>query len=285
MPVNITLMNLEYLEGARRGSWSADDYKFFKNPKSLEKASRVLNERGLDFDILICPEKIGQSGEADKIAEEIHQPGRTLFTYRTNVTNGYNWLPLTAWVLCHRMGHHFQTNPEAFAEHWEHRHVELVMWQQIVGIWNAAFNEQQSTVSFSQWSPMMGSDQLALFTNFLFTMKSARSLQILNGLDPIGELIAQYLICGKVRFNRFENWNIPTEQVMGGYEPKKPFNFYLGLNEEDSFRNLNVRASYPGLELVGKADQVNQLIANAESAINVSMAETFEIIKGKRLIF
>jgi hypothetical protein len=288
MTVNITVIDKDFdwskapeRVGGSVNSWYQDDRRFFENPKSLAKAKAVLEARGLDFDIFITPGKPLGNGDMAKIGIK-PTAGRTTIVFTNNVSQPWNWKPLNAWIICHRLGHVFQGGTTANGMPHRDRSALQAMdsgiLNAIAGLWNAGTVSNggmcQYTKHTSNLSSMGASDDLMVFSNFIFTMKSAREHAIANPLDITAELLAQFLITGSVKFKRFEEWNFPTKFEVDDRE-------LIDKIRRPPRRRMMSAMANPDANV----DEMNRLISATEQRINEIIPPAMESIKGGVYLF
>lgn len=118
------------------------------------------------------------------------------FVIVSNFTNKSNYVPLTAWIIAHRIGHGAQFHNTATVFH----KMEQMFLQKLKVV------HDQMDVGTGQFPaiPSVGSAPMELINKRL-TMKSARKNRLTNALDMFPELFAQYLLKGEVTFNMLGN--------------------------------------------------------------------------------
>jgi hypothetical protein len=119
-----------------------------------------------------------------------------------NITASYN--PLTAWILAHRMGHVLQLETiERRQQHAVGKAIECVL----IG----AINDTAIELSFGGNKAFydIGFVSCIRFVDMglricldMLTMRGAREASFTGGSECLPEMLAQYLITGRVRFNR-----------------------------------------------------------------------------------
>ena len=158
--------------------------------------SGVKRETGSEFAGFITPERAAEIIGAERV--EKLNPNSITVIFTNNVTNQRNYIPLTGWIMAHRISHifHFSRNEEARKVYLDlERYVFKGMMKDILNI--MGLNEY-SIPSID----MLNMKNYQWLMAKLFTMGSARRGKLTNTLDGGGELIAQYLLSGKITFNR-----------------------------------------------------------------------------------
>lgn len=121
--------------------------------------------------------------------------------YTTNFTNQSNYMPMTAWIMAHRLWHIFQFEHEK-APPVKHN-VDILLSDAFVDTFNGyTGQEHHKGKNFFMLSsaPWNISECIQQLIPKVFTMRSARMNNLKNELDVPAELIAQYLVTGKVTF-------------------------------------------------------------------------------------
>ena len=120
--------------------------------------------------------------------------------YTSNFTNTNNYMPMTAWIMAHRLSHIFQI----YRENNLYNSIQTKLNNAIIatgkayGI-NVTVIPETGIVAVTQYSGLI--DIIAK----ILTMRSARNNRLTSPFDYIGELLAQYLIGGKITFNSVPN--------------------------------------------------------------------------------
>jgi hypothetical protein len=147
--------------------------------------------------------------------------------YVSNFTNPKQYMPITAWISAHRLSHAFQftsgsRNLSSLKDYWE---LERDLTELIIetGEHYHLFNKNSPTRGDRKLDKRLIDvkrnysairtyydtirlcdlliTDIGLISCSLFTMRSARENMLHNPIDFVGELIAQYLLTGRVKFN------------------------------------------------------------------------------------
>ena len=138
-----------------------------------------------------------------KLSRKIITDGRITCLYTNGVTA--NYIPMTPWIFAHRLMHAIQIAPHG------PQILEPSLYNFLIDI-----IKRLKPYSFDLVYMKTNDRSLAgsfninydvkYLSEILFTMKSAREKKV--GINDItGEILAQYLITGKIKFNRIENLN------------------------------------------------------------------------------
>jgi hypothetical protein len=112
--------------------------------------------------------------------------------YTQNV--GAEKVPFTAWLIAHRFGHAIK-NDQVF------KHLSTELERDVKEIMQSMFGRQPSKSSWGGYDSK-GYKFLTQFVNALGTMGSARKGAIRTFFEFPYELLAQFMLTGKIRFNR-----------------------------------------------------------------------------------
>jgi hypothetical protein len=133
--------------------------------------------------------------------------GHTADTITVVYTNntGVDRVPLTAWILAHRIGHSIRKrNP---------------VWDQVVGQITRSFNEilqDYYGVNIPNIRLMSAAPEVyQAFFNAIGTMRSARQNAITRPYEFMYELLAQYINSGSVKFNPAPRQLLSRKQAWG----------------------------------------------------------------------
>ena len=208
------------------------------NPKAVSKVRDIWQKVPQTFNFYFINAKIeldhffGDISEFSKkktFAPFLDQmklsPNAINVIYTTNFTSQANYIPMTAWIMAHRLWHVFQFEDNV-APPVKHN-VDLLL--------SDAF--AKTTSAYTGDAPVLGQNFFMMssipwpncefnpeLVTKLFTMRSARMNKLQNELDIPAELFAQHLISGKISFNelpqqltvRGEQYNLPGPNNIWG---------------------------------------------------------------------
>lgn len=177
-------------------------FALFDNKKGMDRIRKAFDKFDEDFQFHMATPSSGiDPTEIPALENSI----TVVFT--NNVSNDDR--PLTAWMLAHRISHTFQhhdnLNKPKYAENM------LRIMNNIADIYNDSadhykFNENSPISLVNLCKSSKAVQKFRKFVDCLLTMRSAR-VGIIGGrfeTDGFGELMAQYIIGGKIRFNRLD---------------------------------------------------------------------------------
>lgn len=171
-------------------SFGDTDSKLVQSPKALKKMIKAFSRTPFRFEIIFQSTKdviVNSPGENNNVdfialnfAAGIHdsygavegKPGVIRVLILSNLSPIESKMPMTPWTVAHKIGHSFQD------------HEQLTNLPEI-----------SSAVSRAL-------DSTDLVPLYRFTMKSARNGKLTNSYERFPEMIAQYLITGKVTIDK-----------------------------------------------------------------------------------
>lgn len=166
--------------------------KLHSSPKGREKICRAFAKSPFRFDFHIVP--LSHPVNHPQIQET---PNTITVVFTNNIT--FDNMPLTAWMLAHRIGHTVQLSGLFDKCEFDILRPILHLYDTTVII----------TKPYRLGIKLQSDRVLERFVDSLLTMKSARDGIIGNrfGTEGLGELLAQYIITGRVRFNQVEGFD------------------------------------------------------------------------------
>jgi hypothetical protein len=140
--------------------------------------------------------------------------------FTTNATNINNYMPMTAWIMAHRISHIFLYNHKHDASQ-NFIKIERLMTDMFYKTINTYYSVPNRTQVDNTKQDIIPSYELdshrtevmtALVSN-IFTMRSARNNKLRNVLDFSAELFAQYLISGHIKFGTLPDKILSPEGI------------------------------------------------------------------------
>lgn len=251
-----------------RRTFSKKDVGPVQSVQGLKKIKNMYRNVPYDFNFYLVSIKRNKRGaaildpnEAAELigAERVKKLNSNSITiiFTHNITNQQNYVPFTGWMLTHRISHIFQfmattgeTNVEVIQPYLDFEsHLFRGMLKGISTILNESTNiKEYKLASIESFGDGFLNRHRRWLLRKLFTMRSARQGKLTNTLDLGGELMAQFLLTGKITFNRL------TENDRVNLTPEK-------------------------------LKAINNLIAEYEVKLNEIAKQIFDSIKGRILIW
>jgi len=134
--------------------------------------------------------------------------------YTNNVTTAFNYIPLNAWIYGHRFGHMLQIDGGY--------NIDKVQISEST-VMQEVRNSMQTLARLPVNVDEKRSNNMAEYCLMLLlgTMRSVRRCDISSGLEIFPELIAQYLICGKISLLPYADW----KERLAYFDTYVPFNY------------------------------------------------------------
>jgi hypothetical protein len=255
----------------------AQDRKLLTNPKAIQKITKQWEKTPVDFNVYLVNNADGtRHGEIGEVSQEWLEQNlpntAPYFKYNPNAVNilymnnsGSARVPMTGWVLAHRLGHalnrydnkysswnggmrrQFQDFTDALAE----------LYRTVATILNDGYGYKDRVPSHERdYDKLRATEGLiAAFYQQIGTMRSARTGNLRDEREFILELLAQYMLTGRIKFNP-----IPKSFKYGRHNyvmfrgPEGDMEYYNGMLEDlaDSLEHmfLNLLGSAVGKILV-----------------------------------
>lgn len=166
-------------------------FALFDNKKGMDRIRKAFDKFDEDFQFHMVPPSSGI--DPNKIPA-LENSINVVFT--NNVSNDDR--PLTAWMLAHRISHTLQKLDKTRTTYYNEKMLKLL--ENIDDIFNNTHGNMH---------PYNREAIFEVFVNRILTMRSARDGVIARRffIDGFGELMAQYIIGGKIRFNRLDDYD------------------------------------------------------------------------------
>jgi tRNA nucleotidyltransferase/poly(A) polymerase len=198
----------------RRSSFGDVDRKILTSPRGVEKIKRQWEKTPFVFDMYLVNDPrvnksqfrevglVNMSFVRDKMkltADEIPDPdGNTITIIYTSNTGAERYMS-SGWILAHRLGHALARGEGTPAEKWREfigdlrkRIADILKEVYGIDVYGKTYDFQGNA----------GRDKILKYVaQQLGTMKSARDNKMRNWYEFAYELLAQYLLTGKITFN------------------------------------------------------------------------------------
>lgn len=194
--------------------------------KGVEKIKKLWNKIPIDVDIYMVSSKHGwkhteigrvdQSFIKDKLKLDIPINDENATIFYTN-NKGSEKIPTTAWTLAHRFGHALRRE-KGYSSNYHYVNLNNYVEQLINKVGNMVYRIVLSGGSSYNSDDRITKREIAAA---LGTFKSARDRNLRNYEEFTNELIAQYIITGKIQFNRDFPSILPKRFAWG--KPQGPY--------------------------------------------------------------
>jgi len=182
--------------------FNAQDIGILNNPAAVEKIHKKWSNTQENFDFYFVKQpgasKFQQVGEVtpEWVKQNLNldiQPNPDNFTIIFTNNKGGEKMPMTAWLIAHRMGHAVSRT-----HYWDNFTNELQ--RDFIRILKEAYH-----YDYGQWDDgarKRDEDMLLSLAYEVCTMRSARQRNLLRFYELNYEMLAQRLLTGKIKFNK-----------------------------------------------------------------------------------
>ena len=302
--VDIKIIDAEERTRARPGgNFHPGDFELFDSKKGMEKVRRNLDRLPHHFNITVL---VGKRGDMMKLVDEQpKRPDAINVVLCNNVTTEKNWIPMTSWILLHRLSHCFITGHEDIfdASYPRRDGPEFALFAGLDDIWWDAFygvdkgrpthhpltgrsyvpvrntvqrrlREKPNTKDFTCMDESACATYVGFMASHLFTMRSAREKALSSELDIFAEAFAQFLYTGRFRMNRWEESGITELGHTKNFVKNPRCQMDWGhMGEQDLTK------------LASPVEILNQRIAEVEAEVNAKMADLAQRMVGHTFSF
>lgn len=186
-------------DAKRRYGYGPQDTGILENPKAVDKIHRSWSNSKNDFEFhFVRSFKASRHVEVGEVSREwvkenigadiIPKEGAITVVFTNNI--GTEKIPMTAWAMAHRFGHAVRKD-KTFE-----RHMSEEMFRDFGEILEYVYGVQTHSQEWGQREKY----RKALFTA-VGKMKSARENRLVTSYEFVHEVVAQYIITGRVEFN------------------------------------------------------------------------------------
>jgi hypothetical protein len=228
-------------EAKRKYGYGAQDTGILENPKAVEKIHRHWQNSKHNFDFYFLRSYSGMKHrEVGSVTPEwvknnlgINiEPKEDSITVIFTTNTGTEKIAMTAWALAHRLGHAIKRDSvfeKYFSKEIERDFFEILKY--VYEINPSSYDNNYTHAGLVDTDKAMKS----LFSS-IGKMKSARENKLVSRYEFVYELVAQYIITGKITFNDLPKSLILTRQMAWGKPNYRTKNYtdetaYIEYNE------------------------------------------------------
>jgi hypothetical protein len=228
-------------DAKRAYGYNRQDVGILTSPKGVEKIHRKWNNTHFNFDLYFL-----RSNEARKhrevglvepawvkqnLGEEI-TPNPDAITIIFTQNLGAEKIPMTAWTIAHRLGHAIRR--------------DKIFEDYLANELRKDFNEilsnvYGSRVTMNYWDSetrQRNDKELLALAKAVGTMQSARRGQLVRFEEFIYEIVAQWIITGKVRFKELPRSLITRKRMAWGRPAHDTKNSRVNQDEHEEWSNM-----------------------------------------------
>ncbi len=272
MPLRKTaLVGTGWKDTKNKHWWDAPSLKLLQSEKGMKKIQLAWKDTEHDYDVYFLKSKgmrdTLEKGEVnpDYVINELgikdfqHDKNAITIIFTNNI--GAERMPMTAWTMAHRFGHALQSserynygkisgNFKLFADRVTQDFKELLKT-----VYNFEVKTQFTYDRNDSGSIARSQKVTRELMQGLGTMKSARDNKLFRPGEFMHELVAQYLITGKIRFNKEAPRMLDRKVAWGNVS----HNVYSKMNQD-------LEKTEVGHQIESMADNYNWIIADLLSS-------------------
>jgi hypothetical protein len=270
MPMTFTVIDVDSQDQMQDSMFfNPVDVEMLRSPASKKKIDSIFRKNRYDINIAVVLQRLKASDPELKrkveraVGSDFGRPDALTIVYNNNVTSRSNYVPMTAWILAHRIGHMTMMNNGVTSAN---------MWRAVNEGLKPIFGEdldvraKDRTDKDYDWGPEI---PLLHLMPFLLTMRSARIGKLTVSPDYFAEMLAQHIITGKTTLLRAEHWQERIDMLRAVKEVAR--------------NDIVHRVAVP-LNTRSK-QEINSYLARAEHLINKALEEFMASCMGKVMVF
>ena len=213
MPIDKFELKGDWSPTAKLYGYDKPSTKLLTNPNYADKVRTKWNKTDYDFDLFFLRSKEGNKyAEVGEVPWEYVRDTLKLdipidhdhitIIYLNN--KGDEKIPLTPWVIAHRFAHALARVKGMGGKNWQYEELRKTVNKMVSTIAKEVYNSTQPPQSYgNDYGRTARYQKIRLqVCHALGTMKSARDRNIRQEFELVNELIAQYIIEGKIKLNR-----------------------------------------------------------------------------------
>jgi hypothetical protein len=258
---------------SKGAGWSNADVALLHSEAGLAKIHRQFDVTPFKFNINIHLGTYLVHAEGDRLRGDVIRPDELIrpdcvnLCHTTNVT-GPNAMPMNAWTMVHRMAHAIQAGGQ-------------------VSEYNLISEIGEGYKHMTGEEPKLERGRINGFGKhpnalliMLCTMRSARMGMLENDLDFLGELLAQYVITGKIKLLRVEDWGQRIDMLHSTLGEKAKHSIWWREEVYGCVEHFFMKAQEHCTP-----EKLNEEIAKLERGIGFELHRMLESAVGKLLSF
>jgi len=270
MPMTFTVIDVDNPEQMQDSMFfNPVDVEMLRSPAAKKKIDAIFRKNRYNINIAVVLQRLNANNPELKrkveraVGSDFGRPDALTIVYNNNVTTKTNYVPMTAWILAHRIGHMTMMNNGVTSAN---------MWRAVNEGLKPIFGEDLDSKVDKRgdkdydWGPEI---PLLHLMPFLLTMRSARIGKLTVAPDYFAEMLAQHIITGKTTLLRAEHWQERIDVLREAKQVAQPAIVQRVLVP------LNTRSK----------QEINSYLARAEHLINKALEEFMHDCMGKVMVF
>jgi hypothetical protein len=256
------------------------DLDMLRSPSAKAKIDATLKRNRYNIDFIVTIPKISRMGNLiatrnylkKRFGEDYIQSDRITVVYQHNTTTKENHVPMTSWILAHRMAHlTMLPNNVTSSGMW------TALYEKLLPLFGENLIPDLREVSSRELD--WGMEAPAFYVmSYLLTMRSARMGRITLSPDYFAEMLAQHIINGKTKFLRAKHW-------------QERIDFLRNINFESVKKNgshISILRTAPIVESALSRmshSEIDMLLEQAEQVVNLELEKFMASCMGKTMVF
>lgn len=195
-------------DAKRKYGYSKQDTGILENPKAVEKIHKSWSNSKNDFELWFLRSAMARRhvevGEVEEdwvrenLGEDIKAKDDAITVIFTNNT-GAEKIPMTAWAMAHRLGHAIRL--DSTFEHHMRREIDRDFSEILKYVYGVDRRQGPAWDGTSRADYNQTERHRKALFSAVGKMKSARENNLRNSDEFVHELVAQYIVAGKIEFN------------------------------------------------------------------------------------
>lgn len=288
-------IDIRFTEAKLRGHipWRQGDLDFLRSRKAMSKVRKGLSNLAYNFNIKIDM-KHDPRIKCDETRGMDIMPNAINVFFGSNLASEKNWLPMSSWILMHRLGHASNIGtPSLIHDTHESETAEYTLFLRLEEIWrsmllgkdpNDGIVHRKRTAEHGLIPVMIDASNIAgvgFVASHLLTMRSARNRMISTELEIFPEAFAQFLITGRFRLNRWAESGLSEIQDPRTFQSHPSSQLNWGDHVDHDFK----RDEPVAISLRVTPNQFDEYVAAMEEEINQKMKLMADNMVGKVFAF
>lgn len=201
----------------KNSSFGTQDRKLLNAPKAIAKMKAMWKyPEDVDFNIMLINNVEARNWteegivERDRLAqmfpktiteiEPLIRSDQVNILYTNN--KGSERVPMTGWIMAHRYGHALMRGGKSYYFKEAHEVLDRYLTDVMVGYGiNSGSSQNRFSSGYAARTPMLENPITVKLAQEIFTFRAAREKNLRNSHEALHELLAQFMITGKIGIN------------------------------------------------------------------------------------
>lgn len=279
------------------GGWRQSDLALLESQKGMDKAKYLLSNSPFDFNIVAVMDSKHTSITGAKhwalhqLGDEFKDPTAINVIFTNNTTGKDDYMPPTAWILVHRVAHTLLITPD---DKVSKGGLQEKFWSRLVPFFAKLQGLDEITGPYDQGYGQVNSGSIGNYImHLIMTQRSARAFPNFahRDIDFVPEMMAQYCVTGRIKFNRYADWAERREFLKNARDVKPVYESFAmrsakGWSVEDPIKHPEVRKHMAlDVDELHTPEAIDSILADLEREANVAMHELLSGMVGNVYAF